>query len=109
MVPSSDMLRSSKGAMAVRSYFQATQHLSAQLAAMFRAAFPEYYEKYSKAFQAGVWYREDQGPWIGRVVVWKLQVGLHRDALDEGPALCFPCGAYEGGNLCIPDLDAVLE
>ena len=51
----------------------------------------------------------DKGPWLGRAVVWKLQVGLHQDALDEGPAVCFLCGNYEGGQLCLPDLDAKLE
>jgi hypothetical protein len=109
MVPSADMVRSAKGAMAVKTYYRATQKVCAQLAAMFKAAFPEYYVKYSKAFEAGVWIKEDKGPWIGRVIVWKLQVSLHRDGLDEGPALCFPCGSYEGGELCLPDLEAKLK
>lgn|ERR1700753_2470606 len=109
MVPSADMLRSGQGAMAVNSYFRITQRVSAQLAAMFKAAFPEYYDKYKKAFEAGVWLKEDNGPWLGRVVVWKLQVGPHRDALDEGPAICFPCGSYTGGELYLPDLNAKLK
>lgn len=109
MVPSSDMNRTGKGAMAVKSYFLATQRASAKLAAMFRAAYPEYYEKYRKAFSAGVWIKEDRGPWVGRAIVWKLQVGLHKDGLDEGPALCFPCGDYSGGELYLPDLRAKLQ
>jgi len=42
-----------------------------------------YYEKYRKAFEADCWAKEDKGPWIGRVIVWKLQVCLHRDTLDS--------------------------
>ena len=109
MVPSKDFHRSSKGAQAVKKYFTDTQRTSARLAGMFRAAFPDYYEKYEEAFRAGRWAEEDRGPWIGRAIVWKLQVGLHRDALDEGPAACFPCGSYKGGQLCLPDLDAKLK
>jgi len=109
MVPSKDFLRSGQGAQAVLKYLTDTQRTSAKLAGMFQAAFPEYYEKYKTAFLAGCWAEEDKGPWIGRAIVWKLQVGLHRDALDEGPAACFPCGNYKGGQLCLPDLDAKLE
>ena len=109
MVPSTDFHRTSKGVQAVRKYFTETERTSAKLAGMFQAAFPIYYKKYKKAFKAGCWLEEDKGPWLGRAVVWKLQVGLHRDALDEGPAACFPCGNYEGGNLCLPDLDAKLK
>jgi len=94
---------------AVRTYYTATSRISAKLAGMFKAAFPNYYHKYKKAFSAGVWVEEDQGPWIGRVIVWKLQVSLYRDGLDESPALCFPCGSFEGGELCLPDLEAKLK
>ena len=95
--------------MAAKVYYRATQRLAAQLAGLFKAAFPLYYKKYRKAFAAGVWFKEDTGPWIGRAIVWKLQVGVHRDGLDEGPAACFPCGYYRGGELCLPDLDAKLK
>ena len=109
MTPSADLLRSGKGALAVGTYFRTTQKVSAKLAGMFKAAFPKYYRAYSKAFQAGVFRMEDKGPWIGRVIVWKLPVSLHRDGLDEGPAICFPCGSYEGGELRLPDLEAKLK
>jgi hypothetical protein len=109
MVPSSDLLRSGQGSMAAKVYYRATQRLAAQLAGLFKAAFPLYYKKYRKAFAAGAWFKEDTGPWIGRAIVWKLQVGVHRDGLDEGPAACFPCGYYRGGELCLPDLDAKLK
>jgi len=109
MVPPADLIRTAKGAMAVVAYYQATHKVSAQLAAIFWAAFPEHYWKYSDAFAAGQWVEEDNGPWLRRVIFWKLQVSLHRDGLDEDPALCFPCGSYEGGELCPPDLEAKLK
>ena len=109
MVPSADMFKSCQGAMAIWTYYVATQQVAVILAGMFQAAFPEYYAKYRKAFFAGRWVPEDPGPWIGRAIVWKLQVGTHRDGLDEGPAACFPCGKYRGGNLCLPDLNAKLQ
>ena len=109
MIPSADLLKTAQGAGAVRVYYRATQRVAAQLAAMFKASFPQYYERYKKAFAAGVWYKEDKGPFLGRAVVWKLQVGLHQDGLDDGPALIFSCGQYKGGNLCLPQLDALLQ
>lgn len=109
MIPSADLIKTAQGAGAVRVYYRATQKVAAQLAAMFKAAFPEYYSKYKKAFRAGIWYREDKGPFLGRAVVWKLQVGLHQDGLDDGPALIFSCGQFKGGNLCLPQLDALLQ
>ena len=95
--------------MAVTLYFTATQKVSAKLAGMFEAAFPQFHKDYAKAFEAGVWCTKDKDPWIGRVIVWKLPVSLHRDGLDEGPAVCFPCGRYKGGELCLPDLEAKLK
>lgn len=95
--------------MGVKTYYRNTQKVAAMLAGMFKAAFPKYYAKYHRAFQAGQWADDNPGPWLGRAIVWKLQVGTHRDGLDEGPAACFPCGKYEGGNLCLPDLNAKLQ
>lgn len=76
---------------------------------MFKAAFPRYYAKYKKAFAVGVWYREDKEPFLGRALVEKPQVGLHQDGLDEGPALIFSCGQYKRGNLCLPQLNTLLQ
>jgi hypothetical protein len=56
MVPSADMIRTGQGSMAVKVYFRATQKVSAKLAGMFKAAFPQFYKNYSKAFEAGVYY-----------------------------------------------------
>ena len=72
---------------AVRHYFKASATVAKMLAIMFEAVFPEEYEKYSKAFRAGVWYTEDPGPWIARAIVYKLHVNLHHDGktLDQPP------------------------
>jgi len=63
------MIRSGKAAMVVKTYYTVTSEVSAKLAGMFKAAFPDCYHKYEKAFSAGVWVEQDKGPWIGRVIV----------------------------------------
>lgn len=83
--------------------------MAKRLSAMFKVAYPEYFEKYRKAFQAGVWEPSDPGPWLGRAIVWKLQVHVHRDGLDEGPAAIFPMGYYKGGELYLPDVELKLS
>ncbi len=90
--------------MAVRHYLEGTQNLALILAEAFRVAFPDYYSKYQKAFDAGVWYDEDPGPWLGRAIVWKLQVRPHVDGLDDGPTAAFNCGSYDDGPMYLPDL-----
>ncbi|KAJ8508340.1 hypothetical protein ONZ45_g9369 [Pleurotus djamor] len=67
-------------------------------------AFPEYYAAYQAAFDAGVWMRADPGPWIGRAIVYKLQVLPHVDGKDNGPTACFPTGSFSGGEAYFPDL-----
>ena len=74
------------------------------LDAYFAIAFPEEHAKYREAFAAGVWLREDSGPWLGRAIVYKLQVKPHQDALDGGPTAIFNVGQYKGGELYIPCL-----
>ncbi|KAI1785800.1 hypothetical protein LXA43DRAFT_1065566 [Ganoderma leucocontextum] len=71
---SADMVHGSIAAAAVRKYFQATRPVAIFLAQLFKHAFPEHYEEYCAAFDAGVWYTEDPGPWIGRAIVYELDV-----------------------------------
>ena len=104
MTPSSDCFRSGKGATALEGYYQASKPVALFLSARFKAAFPDYFRTYSEAFKAGVWMQSDPGPWIGRVIVWKLQVFTHQDGLDDGPTAIFNCGRYRGGELYLPDL-----
>lgn len=108
-VPSSDFFRNAQSAQAVKWYFRATRAMALRLAVLFKRAWPAYYEKYRKAFDAGVWETSDPGPFLGRAIVWKLQVLPHRDGLDAGPAACFPVGCFAGGELYFPDLGLKLR
>ena len=76
------------------------------LGIMFQELFPEEYEEYRPAFEAGVWFTEDPGPWIARAIVWKLHVNLHVDEQDAGPTATFSVGDFEGGYLELPQLNA---
>ena len=100
------MCNGSHAAPAVKWYFQASDTVASVLAAMFEALFPEEYQKYCAAFDAGAWHIEDSGPWIGRVIVFKLEVNLHADKLDGGPTATFPLGIFEGGWMEVPQLQA---
>ena len=91
---------------AVRHFFYVTAPLAKALAVMFEILFPEEYQTYQKAFAAGCWYTEDPGPWLGRVIVYKLDVSLHHDKKDGGPTATFPMGEYDGGFMEFPQLHA---
>ena len=78
------------------------------LGAMFKVIYPDLYEKYRAAFEAGVWEKGDPGPWLGRAIVYKLQVKLHNDGNDDGPTVSFAVGTYEEGHLLVLDLLAKL-
>lgn len=60
------------------------------------------YNQFAKAFRAGVWMTEDEGPWLGRALIYKLQGKLHVDKRDRGPTVTFPCGNYTGGEMIVP-------
>ncbi|KAI0074579.1 hypothetical protein K474DRAFT_1601306 [Panus rudis PR-1116 ss-1] len=94
----------SLGAVYVHTYMMMTRTQALRLSAYFKAALPEYHAKYQKAFEAGVWLKADPGPWLGRAVVYKLQVSPHVDGLDDGPTAAFPTGYFEGGEAYFPDL-----
>jgi hypothetical protein len=86
----------------------ATEAMAVRLAAIFSVCFPQYYQKYRAAFDAGVWYESDPGPWLGRAIVYKLQVHMHQDGLDAGPCASFPVGYFTGGEAYLPELGAKL-
>jgi hypothetical protein len=102
--------KTSRRAMAVRWYFRATRPIAIILAEYFRVCFPEQFRTYEAAFRAGVWEQADPGPFLGRAIVYKLQVKPHLDNLDgEGPAASFPMGSFSGGAMYWPDLKAKLR
>lgn len=80
--------------------------MASVLGRYFEALFPDYYAQYEQAFKAGRWIAEDPGPFIGRAIVYKLQVECHRDVQDSGPSVCFPTGTFTGGNLIVPQLNS---
>ena len=94
-----------------------TQHLDL----MVKTACPELYGDLHKAYEAGRRWAgmtlpapdtgvEDTfkrspvgGPFLGRVSIWKLQVGVHRDAKDFLCAI-INGGDYDGGGAVFPDI-----
>lgn len=100
------MTRSGESYIAIRQHFSFTADVAIKLAAMFQVLLPNTYVEYERAFQAGRWVETDPGPWLGRAIVYKLQVSLHHDRNDDGPSACFPCGIYLGGAMQIPQLQA---
>ena len=73
---------------------------------MFKVAFPDWYSKYKDAFDAGVWLKDDPGPFLGRAIIYKLQGRLHKDFHDLGPSASFGVGDYTGGEMLFPQLHA---
>lgn len=94
---------------AVVKYFEATHETGLWLSAAFEKAMPTEHAKYKPLFAAGVWELSDPGTWIGRAIVYKLQVDCHVDRLDDGPTAAFPIGAYSGGEMYLPDLSVKLR
>ena len=100
------MTRTSSASQAVRRYFRATSALARYLAELFKVAFPDYYASYSKAFEAGRWEEQDPGPFLGRAIVFKLDIALHFDSGEDGPNACFGCGVYSGAHMDMPGINA---
>ena len=103
------MLFNSFAAVAVQKYFIQTCLLAIFLKELFKHLFSKQYEEYQAAFNAGVWYTEDPGPWIGRAIVYKLDVQMHYNMCDGGPTATFLVGLFEGGCMELPTLKARLK
>ncbi|KIY62270.1 hypothetical protein CYLTODRAFT_361730, partial [Cylindrobasidium torrendii FP15055 ss-10] len=106
---SADCTAGSTRSGAMRTYYAATQKVAAYLKELFRVAYPAEHARYEAAFQAGQWFAEDPGPWVGRALVFKLQVSVHRDGKDDGPAAIFCAGTFSGGEAIFPDLGVKLR
>lgn len=103
------MTTSSTTVAAAGSYYSLSQSVARTVALAFKAVFPEWYGVYQDAFEAGVWFMEDPGPFLGRAVVYKLQGRLHRDRHDCGPSVSFPVGQFVGGEMIFPQLNVKLQ
>jgi hypothetical protein len=90
----------------IRCWISATSAVAQTLGVMFEELYPDTYHQFRQAFDAGVWIEEDPGPWLGRAIVYKLQVSLHTDKHDIGPTASFGCGSYTGGEMLVPQLGA---
>lgn len=112
MTPSAELaaVKTATAAMHIDHYYNISRPFALRLSLMFKHSFPEYWRQYERAFAAGRWYRvyDDPGPFVGRAIVYKLQVLPHRDGLDGGPAVIFPVGRFSGGELYLPDMKAKL-
>jgi hypothetical protein len=98
------MCRGSHAVLAVKYYFTVTRPVAVLLDEYFAVAFPEEHKKYKESFAAGIWEQQDPGPYLGRAIVYKLQVIPHEDRSDGGPTVIFNVGQYEGGELYLTDL-----
>lgn len=106
---SGDATSGSATVSAVGSHYYLTQSVARTVALAFKAVFPHWYDVYQEAFEAGVWFADDPGPFLGRAVVYKLQGRLHRDRHDVGPSVSFPVGQYAGGEMVFPQLNVKLQ
>lgn len=104
------MRLSSQTLACLPAFYTATRRVSRLIGYMLKSVWPKYHEDYEKAFAAGRFIDEDSGPYIGRAIVYKLQVNLHVDKHDAGPTACFPMGTWTknsgGGELLVPQLGA---
>ncbi|KAJ7049599.1 hypothetical protein C8F01DRAFT_731431 [Mycena amicta] len=102
--PSKDMAPGTvKGLQALNTYLRRTQLYTTLVGVCCRTFYPHWHTVYEQAFNAGKSNLLDPGPFLGRVIVWKLQVELHRDGLDIGPTLTSADGSFEGGAMVLPD------
>lgn len=106
---SGDISKTSTSLAAVKSYLQAIRPITIHIDALFEALFPKWHRLYWDAFEAGVMFPEDFGPFFGKAVVFKLQGKLHKDNRDVGPSVSFAVGYYTGGDVYFPQLNAKLR
>ncbi|KAF9486607.1 hypothetical protein BDN71DRAFT_1358125, partial [Pleurotus eryngii] len=91
-------------------YYIATLLLSLHLGVSFEVYLPVEAAYYQKAFKAGTAFPyDDFGPFLGRALLWKMQLELHADKKDVGPSISFPTGRFSKGHLIIPELGAKLR
>lgn len=87
----------------------ATRPIALHVDALLEAVFPDWHQRYRAAFEAGVMFPEDYGPFYGRAIIYKLQGLLHKDRRDIGPSASFAVGQYKGGEMYFPQLKAKLR
>lgn len=83
--------------------------LNTHLRDIVKTLLPDAYAEHDEIFQAGKFFHNDPGPFLGRAVMWKLQMKLHKDLGDKGWTISFPVGSFTGGHFLIPQLDLKLK
>ena len=109
MYISGDVTTGSTTVAAAGSHYSLTESITRTIALAFKIVFPDWYDIYQDAFEAGVWFEDDPGPFLGRAIVYKLQSKLHRDRHDIGPSVSFPVGQFTGGEMVFPQLKTKLQ
>lgn len=102
--PSHDMRGSSGLQIQANKHYFLADESAKIISSRFKAVYPEYHASYQRIFDAGVFLKEDPGPFPARAIVYKLQVYDHRDDKDEGPSATSPSGYWKGGSMCYTDL-----
>ncbi|KZT31151.1 hypothetical protein SISSUDRAFT_1038656 [Sistotremastrum suecicum HHB10207 ss-3] len=120
LVPSAQMLGAGTAyrSAAVKSHLYNTRILHAYAAMCLRRTIPSEYDKAKPIYDAGKWISEDSpdGIALGRAILWKLQVAIHRDTQDGLGNFCIafnfgrwvPDGMF-GGGMAFPDLGLMFE
>ena len=101
----------SGAARSVNAYYTRSYKAASFMNRAYRAAAPEDWEVRSKEFEKGRWLEHDPGPWLGRALLWKLQVSAHRDITDGKFHLGGKTneGDYDGGTAVYPDFGLKLR
>jgi hypothetical protein len=94
---------------AAGSFYFLSESIARSVAQAFKAVFPYWYEIYQEAFEAGVWFADDPGPFLSHAIMYKLQGQLHKDRHDVGPSVSFPVGQYSGREMIFPQLNVKLQ
>ncbi|KZT31983.1 hypothetical protein SISSUDRAFT_1067295 [Sistotremastrum suecicum HHB10207 ss-3] len=106
MLPSALMLGNGGAARATITewYMDSTSFLHKLLGEYIKLTDRPYWKKIHKTYHAGRWVTSDyrHGAFLGRAIVWKLQIEVHRDSQDEA-------GAYCRTGIVFPDLGLIFE
>jgi hypothetical protein len=96
----------SDSAAGVRHFFKATSTLGIHLSAAYRTFWPDKFEAWCQAFEAGVWEEADRGISAGHSIIFKLGSDMHEDGNDapDFPTATIPAGLFRGGEMYFPDL-----
>jgi hypothetical protein len=93
----------------MKHYFHATRLVVDTLSGKFKSLFPDQYSILRSSFEAGKIEESDPGPWLGRALVWKMQVAMHRDGLDGVMGAILNTGCYSGGCIYFPGIGLKLS